>query len=765
MVGALLVSYSPLSCWAFAPLSTKTRSTLLPSVHLTTTVSNIPITFTRLHASSNEDDKDTNIDKLPSRRKSNKGSGKKRKKTSSRQRDPEATKKELVKAVGERMRQGKKKPSIKDDDEGLLNKLNPFKAGQSLRKTIDTAITSISSSTSHKEKSIYYMDDRFSNIVSSIEGALDRLEQDDYIPEVLVVGATGEVGRLVVKRLLLEGRFRVRVLVRDLYTKTLNMLGTGVTYCQGDLNNIDSLEFAVTDVDKIVFCSSPPRPDEEQFVQKFQEFMKENLDTHQTLDAKDEEANNKSTSDAEWEQLESVLEVRAQLAEQVDCVGLKNLVQAFQNVRHSDYGTSQAAKRSLFKFQGRPEDFNLFSLEEDEGIDTVSATTVESAKSSDYDDSYMIDDDDDYDYDDYMDKYDDDEDDYMEYDSSDIEQRRDASVKTQTQWLRNQFGHGVFVGRVPKGTEGSQGGEASVISSRLRSRQDPENGIDLGTGFAGFICRVCSDGGNYEAFVRTGSFYEDEIEYVCRFSTATKPVGRNKSKNKFVTVRLPFESFKPIQRVGTSLNDLASIPPFQGTDVRNIGFRYRAGNNAAKAKLEAGQWSSFYLALDYIKLYRSQPEPEFVFISDAQIPPIVRIDMVQHEAKQLVTGANGEASVRLLDESTLSRATRGRSAEEVYYKYRGEEILKNSGLNYAIARVAGFNEVQSAEASTIDLSPLNEDVEPVSRAEVAQVCVSALLDPSALNKSFYVTKKKSAVRPTDEDMKAKFKALPADVVA
>jgi uncharacterized protein YbjT (DUF2867 family) len=99
---------------------------------------------------------------------------------------------------------------------------------------------------------MYYLDDRLvdgTNVFS--ERTLERLDQDDFVPEVLVVGATGEVGRLVVRRLLLDGRFRVRVLVRDLYTKTLNMLGTGVTYCQGDLGNMDSLEYALTDVDKV----------------------------------------------------------------------------------------------------------------------------------------------------------------------------------------------------------------------------------------------------------------------------------------------------------------------------------------------------------------------------------------------------------------------------------------------------------------------------------------------------------------------------------
>ena len=49
---------------------------------------------------------------------------------------------------------------------------------------------------------------------------------------------------------------RVRVLVRDLYTRTLDILGTGVTYCQGDLLKIDTLEDAVTDIDKLDFVAA-----------------------------------------------------------------------------------------------------------------------------------------------------------------------------------------------------------------------------------------------------------------------------------------------------------------------------------------------------------------------------------------------------------------------------------------------------------------------------------------------------------------------------
>jgi len=739
----------------------------------------------------------------------------------------EDKKRELLKAVGEEMRSNRNRrrgqegggtgqrqeqeqqrrkegqQSDKDEVEGeeerkpsLFDALNPFKAGQNLRKTIDDQFSSIA--LSQERKSMYYLGDRLADIspVGSSSSSssssftdrnplLDRLEEDEFVPEVLVVGATGEVGRLVVRRLLLEGKCRVRVLVRNLYTQTLNLFGAGVTYAQGDLGNEASLEVALTDVDKIVFCASAPRPDEDQFKQRFKEYTKE------TLDGEDATAGggigtelptDTTKSNREWEQLASILEVRAKLAEQVDCIGVQNLVRAYQNVRHADYGTSQAAKRSLFKFQDRPEDFNLFAIDEEDedgGAEsapsqTTSSTTGKSSQSVDgaYDEDTEPED---FDYDaDYSDyEYEDDDEDY--YDdavSVGLEERRDASVKTQTQWIRNQFGHGVFVGKVPKASKagGVAGGEAAIVSSRLRSRDDPDSGIDLSAGFGGFICRVCADGGTYEAFVRTKEYYENGIEYVCDFSTATKPSSeKNKSSNKFVTVRLPFESFKPVRRRNINgASTIDSVPPFRGKDVRNLGFRYRSASNSFSSRLRSGDWNSFYLALCYIKLYRNQPEPEIVYLSDARIPPVIRNGMVRHDARQLVVSGNGGATrgpesggVRILDESTLQST---RSQEETYYKYRGEEIIKTSGLSYAIVRVSSYNESPSGEASTIDLKVDNNDLAPVSRAEVAQVVQRALMDPNALNKVFYVSKKLGRRGSPDDDLSSKFASLPQEVV-
>eukprot|EP00967_Tisochrysis_lutea_P046090 scaffold55923_cov25-Tisochrysis_lutea.AAC.1 len=49
-------------------------------------------------------------------------------------------------------------------------------------------------------------------------------EDLEFVPQVLVVGATGRTGLIIVRKLLLRG-FRVAVLVRSLSTDTLNRLG------------------------------------------------------------------------------------------------------------------------------------------------------------------------------------------------------------------------------------------------------------------------------------------------------------------------------------------------------------------------------------------------------------------------------------------------------------------------------------------------------------------------------------------------------------
>jgi uncharacterized protein YbjT (DUF2867 family) len=69
-------------------------------------------------------------------------------------------------------------------------------------------------------------------------------------PEVLVAGATGQTGALVVKQLQADG-YRVRALVRDT-ARAREQLGPGVEYAQGDVKDPATLGPAMAGVDYVV---------------------------------------------------------------------------------------------------------------------------------------------------------------------------------------------------------------------------------------------------------------------------------------------------------------------------------------------------------------------------------------------------------------------------------------------------------------------------------------------------------------------------------
>ncbi|KAL3797747.1 hypothetical protein HJC23_000292 [Cyclotella cryptica] len=580
----------------------------------------------------------------------------------------------------------------------ILDMINPYNAGKNLRSTVESAFnlaSAIASTTSSPAARLpperraiyynYYLDDKLGLSTAELKDSPEpssmwsSTPSEDYRPEVLVVGATGGLGRVLVKRLLLENKVRVRVLVRDLYSNTLNKLGTGVTYCQGDLSNMESLEYAVTDLDKIVFCAG-----------------------HETVTADDDN----------WNSLEESLAKRTLGAEKVDREGLRNLIHAYLNVRHADYGTSQTAKRVLFKFRKSSADFDLFAV--DDG----------SVDDRDDDDVNLV------------------------VDSAQIQANayRNIASLSQSSWKRNKFGHGVFTGQVLRQ------GEAAIASARLRSRCDPSEGLDLRSGgFGGLVCRVCSNGGVYEAFLRTEAYERLGVEYVCEFRTASKsPTSNNEntSRDKFSTVRLDFTDFRArmrpdARRKAKRALGLSEIPPFVGRDVRQLGFRYRGENNSfSRNGASNSGWSRFYLALDYIKLYRGQPEPEFIYLSDARIPPVVQDGMVRDDIHRLVSSTESGQSYNILDGSIkrIGMSKVDRIPEETYFKYKGEEIIKQSGLSYTIIRVAGYNESPSTDSSAVRLQKTNKDITSVSRADLAQVVASALLEPNACNLVLYMTK-------------------------
>jgi hypothetical protein len=540
-----------------------------------------------------------------------------------------------------------------------LQKIDPYGAGYQFRRTLDSAISTLAGSPPAAQAALdlYYLEDRlFALESSSVSGR--KPYDPQTVPEVLVVGATTKIGQLIVRRLILRG-IRVRALVPNLYSSTLDLFGTKVVYCVGDILDIESLEYAVTDVDKIIFCLSSSEEDSDN-----------------------DPLNNKG-------KVGGATLTKHYSLQDVYVTGMNNLLHAYQNVRFADYGAGQAAKRLLFKFR-RPEDFGLFNLENEVELQQMSEGPWMAAAVGG--------------------------------------EGRDKTIVRKNQWScweRNKFNNTSFYGRI----NSSPDGQVAILSTRLRARkkvatnatnntistnldeseEEPE-GIDLSRGFSGFIVRLCGDGQQYECFVRTKAYDLLGIEYVYNFSTLAKSNGTETILNKFQTIRMPFTEFKPIyQRRSEEADEeqerqtLQSLPKFSGRDVRHVGFRYRSSSNMSGRKNVSGsgtvlsptfnarrsRMQGFYLALSYIKLYRSNMEPELVYLSDSRIPQYVRSEFVQHDKKQLILSNSLSPSEKDTEYTLfnlhnlnhpISADDGDKSHEVAYYKYLGEQILRQSGL-------------------------------------------------------------------------------------
>ena len=173
-----------------------------------------------------------------------------------------------------------------------------------------------------------------------------------------------------------------------------------------------------------------------------------------------------------------------------------------------------------------------------------------------------------------------------------------------------------------------------------------------------------------------------------------------------------------------------------------IGFRISSTDNQSENMKIQGQkkgknWIPFYFAICYIKVFCSQPEPESIYLSDARLGDVN--GMVNRDLKQVIVGKKGDRnpqddvgnieSTTLFDEEEAKRVITNkydRSGKELYYKYCGEEMLKNSGLlSYSIIRLPELNELNSGEFSTLQLKQVS--TKSIFPSEQYVVCVDTVL--------------------------------------
>ncbi|GBF94200.1 hypothetical protein Rsub_06470 [Raphidocelis subcapitata] len=188
-------------------------------------------------------------------------------------------------------------------------------------------------------------------------------------------------------------------------------------------------------------------------------------------------------------------------------------------------------------------------------------------------------------------------------------------------------------------------------------------------------------------------------------------VARFPSRLRYATVRLPFSKFR---------GEKEGQPPLDPESIVGIAIRYELRRSApqgtaasamrdqaaaAAAAADRQRINRFKLEVDWIKALPGGVEPDFILLSCSGAPRVG------------------------LEEGDLARV--------VAAKRRGEDHLRASGLGYSIIRPGPLvDEPGGYKALVFDQG--DRVTQSVSAADVADICLRALHEPEARNKSFDV---------------------------
>ncbi|XP_076899316.1 protein HIGH CHLOROPHYLL FLUORESCENCE PHENOTYPE 173, chloroplastic-like [Bidens hawaiensis] len=205
--------------------------------------------------------------------------------------------------------------------------------------------------------------------------------------------------------------------------------------------------------------------------------------------------------------------------------------------------------------------------------------------------------------------------------------------------------------------------------------------------YEGLVLSVGGNGRSYVLILESGSS-EDTGQsdlYFARFST----------KVGFCRVRIPFSSFRPVN---------PADPPLDPFLVHTLTIRFEP-RRQRPAEGPAGvnqDLRSFKMILEYIKALPTGQETDFILVS--------------------CTGSGIET---------------GRREQVLKAKKAGEDSLRRSGLGYTVIRPGPLMEEPGGQRALI-FDQGNRITQGISCADVADICVKALHDPTARNKSFDV---------------------------
>jgi uncharacterized protein YbjT (DUF2867 family) len=250
----------------------------------------------------------------------------------------------------------------------------------------------------------------------------------------------------------------------------------------------------------------------------------------------------------------------------------------------------------------------------------------------------------------------------------------------------------IFAGIVS--TE-NNGGFASVRTKNFSPAWDLSE-------YEGIELRVLGDGKRYKFIARCEGNW-DGIGYCYSFDTIY---------DYWLTIRIPFADLIPVFRAKT----LPDASKFDSGKVYSMQlmlskFEY---NGQLNPKFQAG---SFKLEIEYIKVYGGRPKSQFVMVSSAG---------VTRPGKPNLNLAEEPPAVRMNDQL----------GGILTWKLRGEDVVRESSINYTIIRPCALTEkpgdklLEVAQGDTIKGE--------VSRDAIAQLCLEAIENKQALNKTFEV---------------------------
>ncbi|KAK3134512.1 hypothetical protein QOZ80_6AG0550110 [Eleusine coracana subsp. coracana] len=204
--------------------------------------------------------------------------------------------------------------------------------------------------------------------------------------------------------------------------------------------------------------------------------------------------------------------------------------------------------------------------------------------------------------------------------------------------------------------------------------------------YDGLLLSVGGNGRSYVVILETGPLADT--------SQSKKYFARMTTKVGFCRIRLPFSAFRPVN---------PQDPPLDPFLVHTLTIRFEPKKQRpGDGSQNASDPRNFQLILEYIKALPTGQETDFILVSCA--------------------GSGIEPNRR---EQVLKA------------KKAGEDALRRSGLGYTIVRPGPLQEEPGGQRALI-FDQGNRISQGISCADVADICVKALHDSTARNKSFDV---------------------------